>query len=114
MPGAGGGDGRAGGGAAAAVFATVVAATNTAPTIPSPRNHGMLTSPPSVCARQIVAAPPAPNALAASRFRAGGSSGVDVPGQEVQHGAGEDVVAVAGDHVPGTADIGEFDLGETR
>lgn len=32
--------------------------------------------------------------------------------QKVQHGRCEDVVAVAGDHVPGAADIGELDIRE--
>src|SRR5260370_13417066 len=42
------------------------------------------------------------------------SSGVEVPREEVQHGAGENVVAIAGDHVSRAADIGELDLREAR
>ena len=42
------------------------------------------------------------------------SASVNVPGQETQDGLGEDVVAIAGDHVSGTADIGELDLREAR
>src|SRR5690349_3597304 len=114
MPGEGGGEGRAGGGAARAVFAVAVAVTSTAPKSPNPRNHGMVTPSPSACARQIVAALPIRNKLPTNPFRARSSLGVDVSGQEVEHSTGEDVVAVAGHHMSGSADIGEFDLRETR
>src|ERR1700761_1233582 len=40
------------------------------------------------------------------------SSGIDVPGKEVQYSAGENVVAVAGHHVSRAANVGEFDLRE--
>lgn len=36
----------------------------------------------------------------------------DVAGQKIQDGVGEDVVAIAGDHVSGPADVGELDLRE--
>jgi hypothetical protein len=35
-----------------------------------------------------------------------------VSGEKVDHCVGEDVVAISGDHVPGTSDVDEFDLGK--
>src|SRR5690348_15250348 len=41
------------------------------------------------------------------------SSTVGMPAEEVQDSTREDVVAIASDHMPGAADVGEFDLRET-
>lgn len=40
------------------------------------------------------------------------SFGIGVPGKEIQDSLGENVVAVAGDHVACAADIDELDLGK--
>src|ERR1700741_5084413 len=39
---------------------------------------------------------------------------VDAPSEEIQDSASENVVAIPGNHMSGTAHIGELDLRETR
>jgi len=54
-------------------------------------------------------------AIAFAYPRAAGTSfGVDMPSEEIQDSAGEDVVAITGDHVSGAADVGELHLREAR
>ena len=42
------------------------------------------------------------------------SCGFEAAGEEIQNGLGENVVAIAGHHVPRAAHIGELDLREAR